>query len=169
MVIQTSADGTPKGTWTSTQLKTSDPFAKDASFLHLLGMDGSGALWFDIAVPTETPQAPEPPAPSAEGTEGVPPSIPVAPSVTLEDWPTYLKGGTDRVYRWEPQAKSLKRFAWSTLTVPPGFARPTDGTKLFPPAGALLLEKGPTAWLVPFSALPFAEPSTTLPPITPGS
>jgi hypothetical protein len=158
-VLQVLADGTPKATWS--EFPTAEPFALDANLLHLLGIDGDGRLWFDLAAPTE------PPAPTP-GTQWKP-EDPAAPStsISLIDWQTYLGQGLDRLYCWDPQQKLLQRFKWAALAVPPGFPRPANGLKIAPDAGALLLENGATAWWLPLSALTLGEPLRTGGPVQP--
>ena len=42
--------------------------------------------------------------------------------------------------------------------------RPEKGVKGSPGAGALLLENGSSAWLLPLAAIPAGEPTATLKP-----
>jgi hypothetical protein len=168
VVTQVLGDGTPKATWSPEQLTPAEPFRRDASLLHLLGADADGKLWFDLAVPTEP--VPVEPAP---GTSTEPQWKPENPAVTgteapvakLEDWPTYVNQGLDRIYCWDTQKKTLQRFKWAALAVPPGFAKPANGVKLLPVSGALLRENGPSAWLMPLSALAFGESAATGKPV----
>ncbi len=162
-VIQVLADGTPKATWTSAELATAEPFTKDASLLHLLGADATGKLWFDLSVPSETAgSAPVTNTSSDPWKPETPTETPAAlPTVKLEDWPTYVSQGLDRLYCWDTQNKSLRRFKWMTLSVPEGFQKPVNGVKLVPGSGTLLLENGTSAWLLPLSALPLGEAANT--------
>jgi hypothetical protein len=156
-LIQVLADGTPKATWP--EFPAAEPFAKDASLLHLLGVDEEGKLWFDLAVPAE----PSPAAPTA-GTEAKPetPADSAAPAgPTTQDWPTYVGQGLDRIYCWDPQKKVLQRFKWAALAVPQEFQKPINGIRITPDSGALLLANGPSAWLLPLSALALGDPTTT--------
>ncbi len=155
------ADGTPKALWAPEELATAEPFAKDASLLHFLGVDPAGRLWFDLAIPTET-------AAIASNTTAQPdPATPETPSdpapsgaVRLEDWPTYVSQGLDRLYCWDVQNKTIQRFRWTALAVPEGFQRPANGVKLLPGSGSLMLDNGSSAWLLPLSTLPLGESST---------
>jgi len=154
MVLQVLADGTPKAQWL--ELPTAEPFARDAALLHLMGADGDGLLWFDLAIPPEPTSLPAEPAP-AEGTT----------TLTLDDWPSYVAQGLDRIYRWDSQKRVLERCQWTGLAVPQGFPRPTRGQRLRPESGMLMLEKGPTAWLVPLAELAFRDPAPTGKPLQP--
>jgi hypothetical protein len=80
------------------------------------------------------------------------------------DWPAYVSQGLDRLYCWDPQKRLLQRFGWSRLEIPQGMPRPGNGTRFLPEAGALLLENGASAWLLPSSALTVGESTNTLKP-----
>ena len=160
-VIQVLADGTPKATWTPAQLPTAEPFARDATLLHLLGSDPEGRLWFDLATPG-TPAVPAPPA-SAEAKPEEPAGAPPA-GQEPEDWKPYVSQGLDRLYCWDSQKRQLRRVLWSSLAVPGGVPKPARGSGIKPVSGAFLLENGSTAWLVPLGALKSGEPSSTLKP-----
>jgi len=153
-VLQVLADGTPKAQWL--ELPAAEPFARDAALLHLVGTDGDGLLWFDLAVPGEPVPAPAEPA-QPEGTT----------TLSLEDWPAYAAKGLDRVYRWDSQKRVLQRCEWSSLTVPQGFPRPANGLRLAPETGVLMLERGPAAWLLPLSGLTFRDPTPSGKPLQP--
>ena len=167
MVVQILPNGTPQAIWTPEALPVSEPFAKDAALLHLLGADAEGKLWFDLAIPSQTtaPKVSTPPGQPAK-SQGQP-EIPTPggattlPSAVLEDWPTYVNQGLDRVYGWDPQKKTLQRVRWSALAVPQGFPKPANGLKIAPGSDALLLENGPSAWLLPLSTLALGEPTST--------
>jgi len=159
-VIQVQADGTPRGAWTPAELPTAPPFARDASLLHLLGAAPDGRLWFDLSVPAEPPR-PES-SPEAEPRPGEPEGS-AAPQEP-EGWAAYAGRGLGRIYCWDPQKRVLRGTAWSALKVPPGMPRPEKGVKGSPGAGALLLENGSSAWLLPLAAIPAGEPTATLKP-----
>ena len=167
LVVQVLADGTPKATWTPAELTAAEPFAKDASLLHLLGADTEGRLWFDLAVPAQTSAVAAPTAPGPPAETPWKPETPAAgettiqPAVVLEDWPTYLGQGLDRLYCWDSQKKVLQRFKWAALTVPKDFQKPVNGVRIAPDSGALLLENGQSGWLLPLPALVLGEPSNT--------
>lgn len=161
-VIQVLADGTPKSTWSPSALPTAPPFARDASLLHLLGADADGKLWFDLAIPTQPLQPAAPPEPEPKPEE--PAGTPASPATEPVDWPAYVSQGLDRLYCWDPQKRLLQRFGWSRLEIPQGMPRPGNGTRFLPEAGALLLENGASAWLLPSSALTVGESTNTLKP-----
>lgn len=165
-MIQVLADGTPKAAWTPEALVTADPFAKDASLLHFLGVDPMGRLWFDLSVPSETAAlAPNTPVQAEPAGPEAPSEPPLPTSVKLEDWPTYVGQGLDRLYCWDVQNKTMRRFRWTSLGVPEGFQRPNNGVRLLPGSGYLLLDRGPSAWLLPLSTLSLGESSTSRPPV----
>ena len=162
-LIQVLANGTPKATWS--EFPTAEPFSKDGSLLHLLGVDGSGRLWFDLSVPAEPASAK-----LATGSEGKPESPTDTASPTrpaLQDWPTYVGQGLDRLYCWDPQKRVLQRFKWADLTVPTSFQKPVNGFTLAPESGALLLPNGSTAWILPLTALALKESTNVGKPVQP--
>lgn len=152
-LVQVLGDGTPKALWRD--LPTAEPFPRDAALLRLLGSDGDGMLWFELAVPS-TPPPPAESAP-ADAPAGAAPTT----TLTLDDWPAYAAQGLDRIYRWDSRKRVLQRFPWASLTVPKGFSRPVRGQRLRPESGSLLLEQGSSAWLVPLTELAFGEPAPT--------
>ncbi len=176
VVLQIRADGTASSVWTSEELSTAEPFSRDASLLHLLGSDSEGQLWFDLSAPSPSPlpaitENQPPPTPEEEESKSSTDSNSSQQSPPSEtetfDWTTYVNQGLDRVYRWDPVKKSLQRFAWSKVAAPPDFPKLADTVKLRPAAGFLLLENGTSAWYLPFSALPFGEPSKSGKPSQP--
>lgn len=156
-VIQVASDATAKASWSSGALPAAEPFTKDGALLHLIGIDKGGLLWFDLAVP-KNPAPSSPPSDSAQKPEE--PNAPAPP----EDWAAYASRGLDRIYCWDPGKRQLRRLRGGAVSVPPGFQRPPDGSRLRPEADALVLENGSAAWLLRLSALPLGEPSATLKP-----
>jgi len=138
LILQVLANGSPKATWPS--LPTAEPFARDAKLLHLLGVDGNGQLWFDLAVPSPSPA---PPAPTPSASTETQSGQGAAPET--QDWSAYVNQGLGRLYRWDPRKQELQRFSWSALTVPPGFPKPMNGLALAPEAGLLWPLEAPSS------------------------
>jgi hypothetical protein len=162
-LVQLHSDGTPKQTWTQKQLVTSEPFSKDGYLLHLLGSDPSGKLWFDLSAPGSA--ASFAPAEVSDGAESTDVQE-ASPHVDLfSELSTYASKGTDRIYRWSPEDRILKRFAWKELakTAPPpaGIGYPSEIPRLYPESGGLLLSRGNAAWWLSQDAFPFGDPSIT--------
>jgi hypothetical protein len=163
-LVRVRADGRPVSPWRG-QLPDTDPFARDARLLRLLGAAPDGSLWFDLATPVIPPAdaaAAPGTAPTAgpdsapAGAEPGPPGPGGAPG---DDWAAYLAQGLDRIYRWRPGAKGLERMdlakAWPALDPPAALPPPVPGQDLVPAAGGLVGESGRTAWWLPLAALPF--------------
>ena len=164
-LVKVRADGSSLDTWQA-DLGT-DPFARDARLLRLLGTDPGGALWFTLASPKPAPPAPAPaqaglpPAPEApfeaSGQEAA-----VAPQDPGPDWAAYLAQGLDRVYRWQPghhtlERVSLSKEAWAALHPPEAVQQPAAGQGLVPASGALLAEGTRCCWWLPLAALPLEK------------
>lgn len=171
VVTQVKTDGTPIATYDAAALAPHEPWAKDAALLSLRGVDPAGNLWFTLAIPSEassvatpaeTAEASPGRAESRDHSEAAPtPETPVAepPPIANGSWTTYAAEGLDRLYRWNPERRILTGITqadfWAALALPPGVNRTTGFPAFDPASGHLLLESGPTAWLVPLEALPF--------------
>lgn len=174
VVTQVKADGTPTATYDAVALAPPEPWAKDGALVRLRGVDPAGHLWFTLAMPSE-PSPVATPAQTAEAFPERPESkthsgiaeMPVAePSTGASgSWTTYAAEGLDRLYRWNPERRILTRITqtdfWAALAPPPGVNRTPSFPAFDPASGQLLLESGPTAWLVPLEALPLKPTGPT--------
>lgn len=168
-IIQIKADGAPMATFDSAALAPAEPWARDGALLKLRGADPAGNLWFSLATPS-TPSSLATPEAPVVGAKGEPEPIQSAdrtwkpegptgsPSTTQEDWSLYCSQGLERVYRWNPERRTLHGRAlpeiWAALALPQGVNRPTGIQDFHPESGRILVESGLTAWLLPLEALP---------------
>lgn len=171
VVTQVQADGTPTATYDAAALAPPEPWAKDGALLRLKGADPAGNLWFTLAIPSEaspvatpadTAGAPPEAAASKAHSEGeLTPEVPATePSATTGSWTTYAAEGLDRLYRWNPERRTLAGITltdfWTALALPQGVNRPAGFPAFDPASGQLLLQSGPTALLLPLGAVPLA-------------
>ncbi len=145
------------------------PLEKDGHLLNLLGSDADGRLWFSLVAPILWPPEtePDPPVPTSlqaeEGWETESSTKPEAPRPSLAQdqhkaWQAHLSAGLDRLYRWDPRTRELKRMSWSaawkSLGAPPTIPQPESDAGLHPASGALLLGPTTQTWWLPMKALP---------------
>ena len=137
---------------------------QDAALLRLAGADAKGRLWFtlaspDLTVASEPPAAPEPSAAlqamaALNGSAAPPPPEP--PKLDPAAWITYLKGGLDRVYIWDPATAAPRlldwKARWPSCGAPADFPMPLP-RHLHPESGALMQELGTRAWWMPLDKL----------------
>lgn len=132
--------------------------AKDGHLLRLLGSDPEGGLWFDLATPVlpATPTVPatpvQPPEPGAE-----PPAPAEGPSPEdLEAWRQHAAQGLGRLYRRAPGV-AFRVHPWSevwrALPDASGWPLPTDGSRLSPGAGLVLIGGERKVWWLRLGAL----------------
>lgn len=176
-VIQIKADGAPVASFEAASLAPAEPWSRDGALLKLRGADPAGNLWFSLAMPSTPSSVATPEAKPAEPKDGSAPaeagdngwksegSPADAPPAAEEDWITYCSQGLDRVYRWNPARRTLQGRAlpeaWGALALPPGVNRPAGLQAFRPGSGKLLVESGPTAWLLPLEALPLGPAEQT--------
>ena len=167
---QVKADGSTVVTYEAAALAPPEPWAKDSALMSLRGVDPSGQLWFTLATPSAPPSIATPAEPTSEphGEAAPPPSTEKewraegsateASPIPAEDWATYASQGLERIYRWDPTHKSLSGRPlaefWTDLALPQNVNRPAGFPRFRPESGQLLLESGPTAWVIPIGALP---------------
>ncbi len=176
-ILQIKADGTPVASFDSEALAPAQPWAKDGALLRLRGADPSGNLWFSLATPSIpasvatpeelTPETKEGAAPGdstekAWKPEGSTSSVALTPQ---DDWGLYCSQGLERVYRWNPERRTLHGGTlselWGTLAPPLGLSRPSGLQDFRPESGHILVESGPTAWFLPLEALTWGPVSPT--------
>lgn len=169
IVTQVRADGTPITTYDSTALAPPEPWEKDGMLLSLRGTDPIGNLWFTLATPSEPASVATPAEPPSQSQDGqahqgdpetaVKPETPEPPPIpsASEKWTSSAPEGRERLYRWNPGRGTLAGTAladfWAALPLPQGINRPAGFPTFRPESGQLLLESGPSAWLVSLEAL----------------
>lgn len=155
-LLSVSAEGEPTGPGDLLP-QPPQPWERDRTLLRLKGADPQGNLWFTLATPlTPSPLAtPESTAPQEPGA--VAPASAEAQPLESEEWAAHLARGLDRLYRWNPERRSLQVVllprAWPALPLPKGIVRPSACRDLNPASGDLLVESGPVGYRTPLETL----------------
>lgn len=170
-ILQVKADGSSLHSYDGQTLTPEGVFARDGQLLKLIGADPAGHLWFALATPATSSTLAVPagegaiPEPEWQAENTSPGGADTPASEEPESWNTYASRGLERIYRWNPERRALQGKAiselWGPLSFPPGINRPAGLPTFHAESGWLLIESGPTAWMIPLESLSLGPSMST--------